>query len=520
MPAAFPLVRDVRALRERRFDVLVIGGGIYGAWIAYDAALRGLSVALIEKRDWAAGTSSRSSKLIHGGLRYLEHFEFRLVRHALAERRLLARLAPHLVRPLDFVVPVWRDSRVGRLQLLAGLTLYDFLATGKQPVPRFKSLSRRRLLAAHPYLESDGLRGGLRYGDCQEDDARMVLFVVAAAQSAGAVCANNLEALELLERAGEVCGARVRDTETGARFALHAACTVNAAGPWARELLRPASNPLPRITLIRGVHLVLPAIPGCSEAFTLIAPQDGRAFFVVPWYGRSLVGTTERAVATPDESPPTAEETRYLLHAVAARLPGLRWRAADVIASFAGVRALQDEAAAELSAVSREFVLHEPRPRLLWPLGGKYTTARCDAVQVVDHILAALGRAALPTRTDRQPLPGAPHEVAALGDFTGWQAEAVAGLQRRGVDPEAAHWLSLRHGTRVARIHALLDENPRWAARLHPQAPILAAEVVLAAREEMARIPEDVLRRRTPLQLLVPADGRLPERIAELMSAA
>jgi glycerol-3-phosphate dehydrogenase len=519
MPAAFPLVRDVRALRQRRFDLLVIGGGIYGAWIAYDAALRGLAVALIEKHDWAAGTSSRSSKLIHGGLRYLEHYEFRLVRHALAERRTLACLAPHLVRPLEFVIPMWRDARVGRLQLLAGLTLYDFLATGKQPVPRFKSLSRCRLLQAHPYLAADGLRGGLRYGDCQEDDARMTLFVVAAAQRAGAVCANRVAAVELIRQQGAVDGALLHDVETGQRFALRAACTVNAAGPWARALLRDCPPALPRIRLVRGAHLVLPPIAGCEAAFTLLTPQDGRAFFVVPWYGRSLVGTTESEVATADESAPTQEETRYLLDAVAARLPGLRWTPQDVIAAFAGVRALADEPVANLSAVSREFVLLEPQPRLLWPLGGKYTTARCDAAEVVDRVLAALGRPSVPARTDRLPLPGAPHEVAALGDFDGWQAEAVLGLLRCGLDEEAARWLCLRHGTRVTRLCELLAENPRWAARLHPQVPIVAAEVVLAAREEMARDAQDVLRRRTPLALLVRDAARLGERIVELMRA-
>src|SRR5882757_7786992 len=160
MTAAFPFIRNVVGLLGRKFDLLVIGGGIYGAWTAYDAALRGLKVALVEKTDWACGTSSASSKLIHGGLRYLEHYEFGLVRHALAERRVLSRIAPHLVRPLNFQVPVWKDSRVGRLQLLAGLTLYDFLATGKQPVPRFKSYSHDRMVRRYPYLAAEGLRGG------------------------------------------------------------------------------------------------------------------------------------------------------------------------------------------------------------------------------------------------------------------------------------------------------------------------------------------------------------------------
>jgi glycerol-3-phosphate dehydrogenase len=503
MTAPFPLVRNVSALRSGRFDLLVIGGGIYGAWAAYDAALRGLSVALIEKTDWGSGTSQSSSKLIHGGLRYLEHFEFSLVRHALAERRVLSRLAPHLVRPLNFVVPVWKGARVGRLQLLAGLTLYDFLATGRQPVPRFKSFSRSALQTAHPYLREDGLKGGLRYGDCQEDDARMTLFVVAAAQAAGAQCANALAAEQLVFENGRCAGALLRDTETGEHFPLRADCVVNAAGPWAHQLTGEAA---PAVELVKGVHLVLPAIPGLVDAFLLTAPQDGRVFFVIPWMGRTLVGTTESAVADVREAVVTEAETAYLLDALAALMPGLGWTPEDVIGRFAGVRTLQAEDAQSLSAVSREFAVTVPRPGLVMPIGGKYTTSRVDAIEIVDQVMAQLGRARGESSTQRQPLPGAPQEFATLGDFTGWQGEAIGGLMRRGLDEDIARSLTLRHGTRCTCIHALLDENPSWAARLHPEAPFIEAEVVLAAREEMARSVDDVVRRRMPLSLLVKAD--------------
>ncbi|MDR3418574.1 MAG: glycerol-3-phosphate dehydrogenase/oxidase [Nevskia sp.] len=514
MTAAFPLRRNVAGLRDGEFDLLVVGGGIYGAWTACDAALRGLRVALVEKVDWGAGTSSASSKLIHGGLRYLEHFEFGLVRHALAERRVLSRIAPHLVRPLNFLVPVWRNARVGRMQLLAGLTLYDFLATGKQPVPRFKSYSRSKLLGAHPYLDGDGLRGGLRYGDCQEDDARMTLFVVAAAQAAGAVCANRVEATALLEQDGRVVGARLRDAETGASFELRAGCVVNAAGPWARALVGAGA---PGVKLVKGIHLVLPAVVGCEEAFLLTAPQDGRVFFVIPWYGRTLLGTTEAEVRDPADAVVTPDETHYLLQATQALLPGLRWSAGDVIGGFAGVRTLQPENGASLSAVSREFAVLEPKPRLLWPVGGKYTTARCDAAELVDQVLQRLGRTPVPCQTSRRPLPGAPMEAAGLGEFTGWQAEAMSALLRRGIDEEAARFLTLRHGTGLPRLHVLLDQNPAWAARLHPEAPFLVAEAVLAVREEMARDADDVLRRRMPLSLLVRDTAAARRQVEQLL---
>jgi glycerol-3-phosphate dehydrogenase len=501
--AAFPLRRNVAALNGPAYDLLVIGGGIYGAWTAYDAALRGLKVALIEKTDWGSGTSQASSKLIHGGLRYLEHYEFSLVRHALNERRTLAQLAPHLVRPMNFVIPVWRGARVGRLKWFAGLTLYDLLATGQQPVARFRSLSRKQLSAAHPYLLHSALRGGLRYGDCQEDDARMTLFVVAAAQAAGAVCANAVSATALLRENGRCVGAELRDQETGARFALRAACVVNAAGPWARPLAATIvdTTDLPPVKLIRGLHLVLPAIPGLDHAFLLTAPDDGRVFFVIPWYGRTLVGTTETAVLAADAVIDDEPETHYLLSAVNALLPGLGWRREDVLSRFAGVRSLLDTASSNLSATSREFSVHRPLPGLILPLGGKYTTARLDAAQLVEQIFADLNRPLPPCRSADQPLPGAPT------DFRHWQPDAIAALHSQGVDALCAAQLTQRHGTGIARIAELLRENPAWRQRLHPAAPFIAAEAVLAVRDEMARTVEDVIRRRMPLRLVAGTPG-------------
>ena len=507
MSSAFPLRRDVQGLKHQHFDVLVIGGGIYGVWAAYDAALRGLKVALIEKTDWGCGTSQSSSKLIHGGLRYLEHFEFRLVSHALKERRVLSEIAPHLVRPLNFKLPVWKDSRVGRLQLLAGLTLYDFLATGKQPVPRHKSFSREALLAEHPYLHADGLKGGLRYGDCQEDDARMAMVVAAAAQGAGAVCANGIAAHALTEQQGGITGATVRDALNDETFAITADVTINAAGPWARALTASAlGEAAPAVKLVKGIHLVLPQIPGLQDAFLLTAPQDGRVFFVIPWMGRTLLGTTESSIAEVSQAVVTLAEQTYLLDAARALMPGLGWRDADVIASFSGARTLQAEDADSLSAQTREFSITTPQPGLIWPIGGKYTPARCDAAEVIDAVYTMLEKPGPVSLTHRYPLPGAPvgtrEGSVTLGDFTGWQSEAMAGLERRGLAPDIAESLSLRHGTRIGAITALLDEDPSWAARLVDDAPFIEAEVILAMRDEGALSVEDIVRRRMPLRLI------------------
>jgi glycerol-3-phosphate dehydrogenase len=497
MPAPFPLRRDLAALRRQRFDLLVIGGGIYGAWTACDAAARGLSVALVEKDDWGAGTSSASSKLIHGGLRYLEHFEFGLVRHSLAERRVLTHIAPHLVRPLRFIVPVHRGARVGMFVLGAGLTLYDALSGFNQPVARHRRFSATRLAQRLPFLRREDLRGGYSYGDCQEDDARMTLTVVAAAQANGAVCANRVEALGLHRDNGRARGAELRDVFSGERFDIDAGAVVAASGPWSRQLFGDAA---PRMKLVKGVHLLLPAIPGCDDAFLLTAPQDGRVFFVIPWYGRTLVGTTESEVSGPEEVVVTAADRRYLLDAVNAVLPGLRWSDDDVIAAFAGARTLQADDAENLSAVTREFELLEPLGNVLLPLGGKYTTARSDAVGIVDRVQQCLGREPTPSRTATQPLPGAPSEPMAA-----WLPSAVARLQALGVDDAAARTAALRHGTRIERIADLIGECGAWRERLYPAAPFLIAEAVLACRDEMAASTDDVLRRRLPLRLLAGA---------------
>lgn len=496
--AAFPFVRNVAALREGSFDVLVIGGGIYGAWTAYDAASRGLKVALIEKDDWGAGTSSASSKLIHGGLRYLEQYEFGLVRHALRERRTLYRIAPHLVRPLDFILPMWQGARVSPLTIQAGLVLYDLLALGNQPVQSHKRFSAQRLLARYPFIDARGLRTGFRYGDCQEDDARVTLLVAAAAQAHGAVCASRVEATQLLDEGGQVCGAQLRDCPRGETFGLRARVVINAAGPWAPFLPGAAA---PAVRLVKGTHLVLPEIPHCNKAFLLTA-NDGRVFFVIPWYGRTLVGTTEQTVTHPDAAVPTDQETRYLLDGVRAGLPGLGWDERHVIARFAGVRMLQAQDADSLSAVTRDFEVLQPRPGLLMHVGGKYTTARGDAQQIVDRLFDVLGRPPPRCVTAERPLPGAPQTP-----FEHWQAGTVSRLTAAGVDLDAAHWLTQRHGTHVERMLALIAERPALAQRIHADAPFIRAEAVHAVREEMAASLEDVARRRMPLSLLVGADA-------------
>ena len=284
--------RQFEALRHGAYDLLVIGGGIYGAWTAYDAALRGYRVALVEKTDWAAGTSSASSKLIHGGLRYLEHFNFGLVHHGLTERATLTRIAPHAVDPIRFVIPKYDGDRVSSWKMRLGLVLYDLLAGKGQPVAPHDRFNTDELRSSFPYLSTDGLIGGFSYGDCQEDDARVTLEVVAAAQMAGAVVVNHAAVEELIRLDDRVIGAQVVDRISGNRTAVKARLTVNAAGPWAPALAggRPTVG---AYKLIKGVHLMMPGLPGPKDAFLLTARSDGRVFFVIPWYDHTIIGTTE-----------------------------------------------------------------------------------------------------------------------------------------------------------------------------------------------------------------------------------
>lgn len=492
-PSAFPLVRNIQGLEEE-FDVLVVGGGIYGAWSAYDAALRGLKVALIEMSDWASGTSSASSKLIHGGLRYLEHYEFGLVRHALKERRTLSRIAPLMVRPLDFIMPVWKGPRASPLMLSAGLTLYDTLAFGSGPVKSHKHFRTGDLLSAYPFIDPERLISGFRYGDCQEDDARMTMIVVAAAQGAGAVCANRVKAEGLLRNRGTVYGARVRDEISGETFEVHANCVVNTTGPWTAALI---DQNKPKVKLIKGTHLLLPRIEGCKEAFLLTA-QDGRVFFVIPWYGRTIVGTTEAEVESPDVEP-TDEETSYLIDGVRRGLPGLGWTESDVIARYCGVRTLMAEEADSLAAVSREFEITRPEQGLIAPIGGKYTTSRCDAIEIVDAVQKSLGRPRRRSETHELKLPGVPEQ----DNFDLWLERATAHLSEAGVNPSCAYTAAHRHGTRFEELLTLIRQDENLARPIEEDVPFIRAEIVLAFRDEMAISTEDALRRRMPLELLV-----------------
>ena len=491
-------------MAEDRFDVLVIGGGITGVGIALDAAARGLSVALAEKDDFAAGTSGRSSRLVHGGLRYLEHGEFGLVRESLRERGILLRLAPHLVRPVPMYM-LAGDLR-HRATYRAGLTAYELLAAGRN-IGYHRSVSAGRIRAAIPGLGAPSR--GFRYFECQVDDARLTIEVARTAAAFGALLANHARVTKLLGD-GRVTGAVVADELTGQRFEVRARAVVNAAGVWADQVTRLAGDGLAgggltgggltggggRLTPSKGVHLVF--APGAVRTTAaLVAPSaagDGRYIFIVPWEDRVYAGTTDTPHAGDLDHPAVdAADRDYLLAAVARNFPGVTER--DVVASWAGLRPLLNQDSelgdARTSDLSRNHAVFTDPFGLITITGGKLTTYRAMAEDLVDRVAANLGGAG-PCRTRAIPLGlhGSPAAAVRL---------ARAEVARLGLPPRAAARLVQRYGDDWREAARLISEDASLGEPVVSTLPVLGVELALARRREMALTDEDVFVRRTRL---------------------
>jgi glycerol-3-phosphate dehydrogenase len=483
--------RDFSLLAAKPFDLLVCGGGIYGAWTAYDAALRGLSVAIVEQNDWAVATSSASSKLIHGGLRYLETLDFKLVRKALKERQRLLSIAPHRVWPLRFGVPMYAHSRIGALKLAAGLTLYDFLAGGTAPDMTHRRFRSREFAGRFTALDPAHLNGGFTYADAQTDDARLVLELIDGAMAAGAVCVNYCRLTELIETGGQAAGAVLRDQISGDYTQVSARQIVYATGQWTAATKEGSGW----CRLTKGVHLVLPAVLH-DEALLLTAPADGRVFFMIPWYGRTLVGTTDTDYRG-DINHVAAEpaEVDYLLQAADHYLKSA-WTKNDIIASYAGLRVMKQSEKGAPSDLSRDWELKTAANGAHYSIGGKITSARVDAAQIVNAVCARLSVNAT-CRTGEKLFPWMPQE-----NYAAWLTETAAHAQRVGVDSECAKWLMRRHGGRANAILALIENDPRLGERIVPALPFMYADLLWSAENEMVVHLADLLRRRMPLMLL------------------
>jgi glycerol-3-phosphate dehydrogenase len=542
----------VAALAEEEFDVVVVGGGITGAGVALDAATRGYSVALVERADYASGTSSRSSKLVHGGLRYLQNFDLGLVREALLERQLMVALAPHLVRPLPLVVPAFEGARPDRMVGM-GLNLYDVMSVdrdrlrsrrgrrgraaaerrssgeqGAQPAQpeegeswspeRHRVISGEEVVELLPAIAAREPTSGYLFYDCQTDDVRLVLTVLGEAERFGTVCANRLHVTGLLEHDGRTRGVRALDTESGAELEVRAANVINATGVWADQLrpgeLRDEAE-MPRIRPSRGTHVILSREDLPLVGGAIVPAGNGRSIFALPWLGRTLVGTTDNDYEGELEHVrPSTEDVDYLLQAVNDFF-GAALDASRLVGAFAGVRPLISTGDPKKSVdISRKAELYETSSGMITITGGKLTTWRRMAKMTVDRLVERDARDA-PCRTHEIPLGQA---IAAD------RLPRVEGVGLVGPDPYAA--LAARYGDAAHQVLALAAESnpahPELAQPIVPGLPDLLAEVVLAARNEQARSIGDVLLRRTRLGLLAARElgemGNPIKRVANVLA--
>jgi glycerol-3-phosphate dehydrogenase len=523
--------RSVAALGSERFDVLVVGGGATGAGIVRDAVTRGLRAAAVEAQDFAAGTSSHSSKLIHGGLRYLQNLDLGLVFEALWERKRLMRAAPHLCRPLEFLFPSYRGLAPGMNTLGAGIALYDALGLWQSPLPS-RRLGPRETLEQAPGLRAERLQGAHLYGDCQTNDARLVLEIVLDAQSAGATVVSRVMVTHLLrDRRGQVRGAHARDRLSGAELEIRASVVVNATGPFSDAFDRGRHNLRPTL----GVHVVFDArdLPHHDRAMVLRSPRDGRLVFLLPHGPRTIVGTTDTdwlppppparpgtgtgtTAAEPVEAPPRVgdaiaarrTDVDYLLEVANHAFPAASLTPDHVVSTFAGLRPLVAAPAVNASATSREHEILVERDGVVTIVGGKLTTYRRMAEEVTDRVAEALRlgghEAAIgPCVTAARPLPGG-RSPSVVGGASVSAAAPASRLEpsfgRIELAPDIEAHLRATYGARATAVAETMLA-PRaghdLAQRMYPDLPYVWAEVAFAARHELAFDVEDVLRRRT-----------------------
>jgi len=490
--------RNADLLRGGTFDLLVVGGGIYGAWTAYDAALRGLRVALVERGDFASETSSASSKLIHGGLRYLEYREFGLVRKTLDERNRLRQLGPHRVRRMRFAIPLHNSSWWFRTKLRLGLTLYDLMARRNRPLRGHENLSARRLAQRYDFLNPNQLDAGFTYGDCQTDDARFVIEILSGATAAGAVVLNYTPALRLLKEDDTIVGAVVDDLISGGTIPVKARRVALCAGAWNQGLLD-ANGPQKKVRtrFSKGTHIILPRLP-TEDAFLLLTGERGRIVFMIPWNGRTLVGTTDTSYdGDLDAVRCEAEDERYLLrHVNAALRPNARWSSDDIISRFAGLRTFP-ATDGDSSSLSREWEAVDAAPGVIASVGGKYTSARADAAKLVNKVATELNHEKLASPTTWRELPWRPE-----GRYRGWQQRSLTRALQCGLDEETAAGCQLRYGEQVEALCELVERLPELSQRYVQDAPYCVGELVFVSQREAVHHLEDVLRRRLPLLLV------------------
>ncbi len=504
--------RDPEQFSKTTFDVAIIGGGIHGAATSREAALRGMKVALVEARDFSSGTSSRSSKLIHGGLRYLEQLDFKLVGEARRERRRLLRLSPHLARPVPFLLPIYEDDPYSRLKIRFGLAIYDLLGNlGKGD--RHRMVKAEEALRLVPALRPEGLRAAAIYFDSRTDDARLTLENVLDAARHGAVVANHMavRAFETHPLNGKpsVVAAEIEDCLSGKHHSLAARFWVNASGPWVDHIraLVPGYDGSKTVRLTKGAHLIVPAITGQYALLAAIIPGD-RVFLMIPWHGHTLLGTTDTDFeGDPGTVRPDRDDQEYLLKA-ANRVFRDALKPESVVGCFAGLRALVHQEGRSPSGTTREYRFHKDpwAKNFISVCGGKLTTARALGEKLVDEIQArigaslagASGSAGSPHPSRRLPLPG-----GGTGPFEAFVKSATAEASREfALDASICERVVRTYGSRWREVLEPVRHDPRLRELLPGSPPLTTAELDFAIRQEMAMSPEDFLLRRSGLNWL------------------
>jgi glycerol-3-phosphate dehydrogenase len=501
---------NISLMGSEQFDVLVIGGGVTGAGVALDAVARGYKVALVEKKDFASGTSSKSTKLVHGGIRYLPNFDFALVREALVERGLLLRNAPFLVHPVGFVLPIYKGDRhpVGLpfttpwgiglgLILDIGLWLYDGLA-GRLNVKRHRRLSRKEVMRLAPSLVTENLKEGFIYYDGQTNDARLTMAILRTAVQYGATVANYVEVTSFVTENGKICGAHVRDNLSDQQFVVRARHVVNATGVFAEEIeaLTEAGS-LVQVEPSKGVHLVFSRedVKIGDDAIVLPETDDKRILFLVPWQSRAVFGTTDTGSGNLDHPTATKDDIDYLLHHLN-RYLSVNLTSDDIISVYAGYRPLlrARSAAHSTAKLSRTHAVLQNSSGLVTIVGGKLTTYRRMAQDTVDVLSRRDGTTSMSHPTRNLPLSGS----------AGWPA-AKRDLETRGaslgLDPRVIAHLGESYGSHADTLLSMVEKDAALGKRLIEDLPYLRAEVVYACRYEMAMTPDDVLARRTSIIL-------------------
>lgn len=480
------------------FDLIVIGGGVNGAGIARDAAMRGMRVCLFEQADLCSATSRWSSRLIHGGLRYLEHAELSLVYESLRERENLLRLAPHLVRPLELLIPIYEGGRRGKFIIACGMWLYDLLSVRKS-VPRHRMLAAEEALEVLPLLNPAGLKGAAAYYDAQVTFIeRLIVENVVAARDAGASIHTYSRVDRILTDDGRVRGIRYTDLRTDRQRDVTATAVVNATGPWVDFVLEKLDGSLPKFMGgTKGAHIVVPAFPGQPKIACYIeAEADFRPFFIIPWNDMLLIGTTDiRHEGNPAEATVDGDEIRYLIDETNRVFPDANLNEKSVYYHYTGVRPLPKKRGGETGDITRKHVIRHHRRAakgLYSVIGGKLTTYRHLAEEVTDRVARRIRFRGDKCNTARSPLPGAADDYA----------ETIEVLDRSdAIKPESRSHLLKVYGCRARLVKEIVDAQPELGGRICPHSHAIAAEIIFCFREEMATTIADVLLRRTMIGL-------------------